>query len=431
MDRIHLRRIGLAAAALVLVALAGLTALRVHGSMVLDDAVERFEVAVGPLEFEAYRPAPVPDRENAALPILRAVERLEERPEDASWREEMGALKQANRLAAGAWSAEDVARTRELVASRPEVLALLHRAAGRSGSSYRLDYTAGPEMAIPNLLLHLQGAELLFAEARLAWLDGRPGDAVRSVEALAALARALETEAPLIFQLIGQAVEVLQYRAIQDGLAVGGVPAEVLRRLGTSVEGPERFDLLRRSVGAEGTMVYSVREGGPYAEALAETQGYYGRLQHRWLSDGWTAAGLDYYSSVAEAFPAVPYAEMLDRPALLRRPPMYRAPVVVDLRSALGTFQATEALARLTRLALDAALTGAETGSLPEELPATPEAGPGPFTGVPPVYERSAGGSATLSIPGAEALWREVKAGHTAIETAAPLFTWRLAPPVS
>lgn len=178
-------------------------------------------------------------------------------------------------------------------------------------------------------------------------------------------------------------------------------------------------------------MVYSVREGGPYAEALAETQGCYGRLQHRWLSDGWTAAGLDYYSSVAEAFPAVPYAEMLDRPALLRRPPMYRAPVVVDLRSALGTFQATEALARLTRLALDAALTGAETGSLPEELPATPEAGPGPFTGVPPVYERSAGGSATLSTPGAEALWREVKAGHTAIETAAPLFTWRLAPPVS
>jgi hypothetical protein len=431
MRRINLRRIGLAAAALVLVALAGLTAVRVHGSMTLDDAAARFEEAVGPLDFEAYRPPPVPDRENAALPILEAVERLEEGPGDDSWREEMGALKQSNRLAARDWSAGDVARARELVASRPGVLALLHRAAGRSGSSYRLDYAAGPEMEIPNLLLHLQAADLLFAEARLAWLDGRREDAVRSVEALAALRRALETEAPLIFQLIGQAVEVLQYRAIQDGLAVGGLGPEALRRLRATTEGTARSELLRRSVGAEGSMVYSVREGGPYAETFAQTQGYYGRLQHRWLADGWLGAGLDYYSSVAEAFPSVPYAEMLDHPALLRRPPTYRAPLVVDLRSSLGTFQGTEALARLARLALDLALAGAETGSLPEELPVTPEAGPGPFTGIPPVYERFMNGSATLSITGAEELWWSLKPGQVGRDQEAPPFTWRLAPPAS
>lgn len=431
MKRITLRRIGLAAAALVLVALAGLTAVRVHGSMTLDDAAARFEEAVGPLDFEAYRPAPVPDRQNAALPILRAVERLEERPGDASWREELGALKQSNRVAAGDWSGEDVARARDLVASRPEVLALLHRAAGRSGSSYRLDYAAGPEMEIPNLLLHLQGADLLFSEARLAWLDGRPEDAVRSVEALAALRRALEIEAPLIFQLIGQAVEVLQYRAIQDGLAVGGVGPEALRRLRASAEGTPRSELLRRSVGAEGSMVYSVRNGGPHAESFARTQGYYGRFQHLWLADGWVGAGLDYYSSVVEAFPSVPYTEMLDHPALLRRPPTYRAPLVVDLRSSLGTFQGTEALARLARLALDLALAGTETGSLPEDLPDAPEADAGPFTGIPPVYERSLNRLATITIPGADDLWRDLKPGRVGRDQEAPLFTWRLAPPVS
>lgn len=431
MRRLNLRRIGLAAAAFVLVALAGLTAVRVHGSMSLDDAAARFEEAVGPLDFEAYRPAPVPDRENAALPILRAFERLEERPGDTSWQEELGALKLSNRVAARDWSAGDVARARELVASRPEVLALLHEAAGRSGSSFRLDYADGPEMEIPNLLLHLQGANLLLAEARLALLDGRPEDAVRSIEALAALRRVLETEAPVIFQLIGQAVEVLQYRAIQDGLAVGGLGPEALRRLRATAEGIARSELLRRAVGAEGSMVYSVREGGPYAETFAQTQGYYGRLQHRWLADGWLGAGLDYYSSVVEAFPSVPYAEMLDHPALLRRPPTYRAPLVVDLRSSLGTFQGTEALARLARLALDLALAGAEGGSLPAELPATPEAGPGPFTGVPPVYERAAGGSATLTIPGADDLWRDLKLGRVERDQEAPPFTWRLAPPVS
>lgn len=430
MKRITFRRIGLALAALVLVALAALTAFGVHGSMVLDDAVARFEEAVGSLDFEAYRPAPVPDGKNAALPILEAFDRLEARADEGSWREEVVALKGQNRRAAGDWSPQDVAWARELLASRPEALDLLHRAAGRSGSSFGLDYSAGPEMEIPKLLLALEAGDLLFAEARLAWLDGRPDEAVRSIVALSTLSRALETEAPLIFQLVGHAVEVLQYRAIQDGLAVGGVGPEAFRRLRASAGARERSRLLRLSLGAEGSMVYSVRRGGPYAESFAETQGYYGRLERRWLADASVASGLDYYSGVAEAFPSVAHAEMLDDPSLLR-PPSDRAPLVVDLRRSLATLQGTEALSRLARLALDMALAGAESGSLPGELPATPEAGAGPFAGIPPTYERSAGGTATLAIPGADDLWRGLKPRRARSEDEAPLFRWRLAPPAS
>lgn len=427
MKRITFRRIGLTAAALLLLALATLTAARVHGSMVLDDAAARFEEAVGPLGFEAYRPEPVPDRENAALPILDALDRIEDRKEEEAWREELTALKLQNRRAIDEWSPEEAARGRELLASSPQVLALLHRAAGRSGSSFGLDYAAGPEMEIPKLLLALEAADLLFAEARLAWLDGRPEDAVRSVEALASLASALETEAPLIFQLVGQAVEVLQYRAIQDGLAVGGLPPEVLRPLRLSVRERGRSELLRRSLGAEGSMVYSIRRGGPLAEAFANSQSYYGRFQRSWQADGWVAGGLDYYSEIAEAFPSLIYAQMVEQDDLLRLPSQYRASLVPDLRSSLGTFLGTEALARLARLALDLALAGAESGALPEELPASPEAGPGPFTGIPPVYERSTGVSATLTIPGADGLWRGLRPGREGREHEAPLFRWRLA----
>lgn len=428
MKRITLRRIGLAAAALLLIALATLTAARVHGSMVLDDAAARFEEAVGPLEFEAYRPDPAPDRENAALPILDALDRLEDRKGEGNYRNELVTLKLRNRRAIDDGSPEEAARGRELLASSPQVLALLHRAAGRPGSSFGLDYAAGPQMEIPKLLLALEAADLLFAEARLAWLDGRPDDAVRAVETLASLASALETEAPLIFQLVGQAVEVLQYRAIQDGLAVGGLPPEVLRSLRLSARERDRSELLRLSLGAEGSMVYSIRRGGPLAEAFANSQSYYGQFQRAWQADGWVAGGLDYYSEVAEAFPSLIYAQMVEQGDLMRPPPQYRASLVADLRSSLGTFLGTEALARLARLAVDLALAGAESGALPEELPAAPEAGPGPFTGIPPVYERSAGGSATLTIPGADELWRGLKPGREGREHEAPLFRWRLAP---
>lgn len=427
MTRIRSRRIGLASAALALVALVALTAFRVQGSMALDQAVERFEETVGPLDFEAYRPAPLPDGDNAAVPVLEAMERLEARSDDR-WREEVAELRARNRRAAAEWSPAEVAEARELLASLPEVLALLHRAALRAGSSYRLDYTAGPEMEIPSLLLTLQAADLLFTHARIAWLDREPDHAARSIEALAALGRTLETEAPLLFQLVGQGVEILQYRAIQDGLAIGGAGPDILRRLRTSIGERSRSDLLRRSLGAEGSMLYAALRGGPWPETFARAQSELGRSRR--VGTRSVAAGLEYYLGVVEALPQLSYAEMLDRPDLLAPPPDDDTGLVVGLESSVATFQAAEALARLARLALDLALEGAETGSYPPRLPATPEAGPSPFTAEPPVYEVTVDGSARLAVPGGDELWHEAKPKPGPREEEAPLFLWRLAAPV-
>lgn len=429
MTRITFRRIGLATAALALVALVALTAFRVQGSMALDHAVERFEETVGPLDFEAYRPAPVPDRENAALPVLDAMERLEALSADGPWRGEVAELRTRNRRAATDWSPAEVAEARELLASRPEILGLLHRAAQRPGSSYRLEYTEGPEMEIPSLLLTLQAADLLFAEARLAWLDREPDRAARSIEALATLGRSLEAESPLLFQLVGQGIEILQYRAIRDGLTIGSVGPDVLRRLRVSIGDRSRADLLRRSLGAEGSVLYAVRPGGPWAEAVARTQSEFGKSGR--MGNRSVAAGLEYYLGVLEALPQLSYAEMLDRPDLLAPPPDDDTGLVVGLQGSVATFQATEALARLARLALDLALEGAETGSYPPRLPATPEAGPSPFTGAPPIYEITVDGSATLALPGADELWREAKPKAGPRNDEAPLFLWRLPAPTA
>lgn len=422
----RLRRIGLTLAALALVALAALTVLRYLGSRELERAAARFEATVGPLDFAAYRPDPVPDADNAALPVLEAAERAEGLIDEDC---RIGALARPNRRAAADWSDEDWRQARRVVDCGREVAEILDRAVGRSGSSFGLDYSAGPEMEIPNLLHVNQTGHLLFTRARLAWREGRTDEAVRAVETLAAVSRALQGEPPLIFQLVGLRVERLQHRAIQEGLAGGdanGLDVETLRRLRAAAAERPRTELFRRSLGTEGAMVYHLRPGSPAAEALVSDRSWLDRVEHRWLGDGAVAGDLEYCARVARAAPTLTHAETLDRPELLS-PPESGTPLAVNFGHSVATLKATEALARLARLALDLAMESAQGGAFPTELPSTPEAGADPFAGNPPLYERSADGTATLSIPGAEELWRQMR--PPALEGGreeAELFTWHL-----
>lgn len=439
-----LRRIGLGVAAAALVGLAVLTAVRFQISRQLEHAAERFEKSVGPLEFEAYAPAAVPAADNAALPILDALGRLEEPVEGIDWREEAVWLRQRNREPADAWSADDVRRARTLVEARPEVLESLHEAADRSGSSFGLDYSEGPWLEYPNLLPVLEAGDLLFARARLARLDGRAADGVRSVEALGALSRSLRGESLTLFQLMGHAMEILQHRAIREGLAAGGYGPEGLRRLRATVEETSRAERFERVVALEAATVYTVRPGGPLspnlwgggpwlrslADAVVGPERWLDRLEYRWLGHDAIAVALDYYRGVARAYPDLAYAEMLDRPDVME-PPLqgFERRFTLNLLRTAGVFKAGEGLARLARRSLDAALAGAEKGSLPAALPSSSDAGAGPFTGEPPAYRRTDEGGAVLTIPGAAELWDRVGTSFTRGVDGAELFEWRLPPP--
>lgn len=425
------RRLGLALAAAVLVVLAAVTVLRVLGSRELASAAESFEAAVGPLDFEAYRPAAVPDRENAALPILEALDRLDHAHDAASWREEIVWLRQANRRPATAWSEEDRRRVRAVLDAGRDVLEPLERAAGRPGASFGLDYAAGPMMEIPNFLHVLEASDLLLAQARLAWLDGRPRDGAAAVEALETLGRALETEAPLIFQIVGHGVEIRQYRAIQAALADRGwAPEErtTLLRLRATTDERPRSELVQRSLGAEGAFLYSLRPGGEYARAVAQEQPWPQRVAYRWRGYGSIAAGLDYYGRVAKVYPTHTALGMSEDRARTTPPrDGGTRPILANFQTSLETFKAAESLRRLARQALDLAAIGARRRALPDALPSTPPADP--FTGALPVYARSADGSATLTVPGAAELWERVNPVRIRAGDEAPLFTWTLAAP--
>ncbi|MCU0293783.1 MAG: hypothetical protein MUF10_17670 [Thermoanaerobaculaceae bacterium] len=83
-----------------------------------------------------------------------------------------------------------------------------------------------------------------------------------------------------------------------------------------------------------------------------------------------------------------------------------------NLHSAAGRLQATMAQRTLVRLVLALRLQGLTSGTYPHDLSGFPKAaGPDPFTGKPLAYERRADGSAVLTIPDGEALWKQVSGG--------------------
>jgi hypothetical protein len=429
--RLALRRVGLALAVLLLLGPAAVTVMRIQRALELDRAAEGFEAAVGSLDPEAYAAAPVADEANAALPVLEAFDRIGGREHPPGWRGEVGRLRQRNRTAAAAWTAEERAWARGLVAGSGGALEALGRASGRPAAAFGLDYSEGLEMEIPALVQAIAAGDLLFAQARLGWLEGRASgttEAVEAVAALFALSAALEAEAPLIFQLVGHHVEMLQYRAIQDALALGLRDPESLRRLRAATAERPRTELLERAVGFEAAALYLARPGGRYGRAIVSEERWPVRVHYRWLGHRSATRGLGYYQRIAQASSERPFAELVDRQA-------FRAPrvgpasrLVTNLRDSVGTLKATESLRRLARIALEAAVVAAETGALPEAPPSVPEPGPDPFAGTAPVYEPRSDGGATLTLPGGDELWRGVRPGRARDADEAPLFTWLLAP---
>jgi hypothetical protein len=183
--------------ALVLVAVAAGALLLAWGEKELERATERFREVVGPLDGETYRPAPVPDHANAAPRILETLERLENDLDPAT-RRELGRLRTALLRPARGWSEEEWRLAEELERSTRGALEPLQGIANRAGSDFGLDYSAGPDMELPNLFHALGTAGLLDARARLAWRDGRTADGAAAVEDLSALSRALENEGLLL-----------------------------------------------------------------------------------------------------------------------------------------------------------------------------------------------------------------------------------------
>ena len=430
MSRTTFRRFGLTVAALILVALPAYTVTRYHRARQLDAAAERFQRSVGPLETAAYKPPSVPAEDNAVPLLEQAAERLRA----AGTAAEIPLALRRKPLAD--WTDPEIGEVRGILAAQGPTLALLHEAATRPGSSFDLPYEQGPEMPIPNLLMYLEAGNLLLAEARVTAADGDLEGGVRSIEALGALNRSIQGEPPLVFQVVGHGEARRQYRAIRAFLTASAGDRSDLERLRASLPAAHFEESFRAAMGAEGAVLYWARPSGPGA---GEITAYLGKesapAYDSSKGEVYIARGLDSYARMVSAFPGSSYS------ALLRRSDFFSAPtatppladphlhLIDELGPATGEFKATESIDRLARLALQLADEGLRSGSYPDSLAGLEGGGdPDPLTGAPVAYRRLADGSATVSVPGAQALWQKIRPRRRQPGEEA-LFTWTLPSP--
>ncbi|MGV8040416.1 MAG: hypothetical protein AB2L07_10175 [Thermoanaerobaculaceae bacterium] len=440
-------------AGLVVLVLVWLLAGRIHAARRLDAAREAFKRDVGPLELSAWASPPVPDEENAAIPIRAGATGLvlsgEDRTLVGSWA--MGSVPSP--------TAEQVAALRRIVEANTPALESVARGARLERSNFheelrreppeldakgRPDFSSGPGSRAP-LVGCINAGRLLRAAARLATLDGDRAQALGSLETVFGLARALYQEPLVMHQLIANAIERIGLgETISVALAGDTAPAELERlqrmQLDTDLRAAwKRVQATEALISMDTVSRARQSRRNPYGIGPWE------RLKDAAWGGADAAIGLELRQEAIALY---------DQPAGLRVPvterstradrsrwfllglvsPLDAAKAIIrivgmgEAAKASARLQATAAQRSLVRLVLELRLSALRSGTYPPDLTGFPGADvPDPFTGKPLVYERRPDGSAALSMPGGEALWKEVTKG---MPTPCP-FTVTLPPPAT
>ncbi len=405
----------------LVVALAGLLALRIYGDGRLAAAEREFRANVGPMAGNPYASPAVPDEENAAI-YLRAGAEAVVLPGG-----ERALAAELTTLVFKRWDPQQVSEISRILAGNAPALELLHRAAGMARSSFGL---MDPASVDEDLKTKLPLLKLLWAQ-RLLWLDAhlalRDGDMVRLADdarAMSVMAAALEREAPLIAELVGIAAEKIVLATVADAAAsphldaatVSGLSEALLdldlraawrRSLAFEFKLPGASQVVRRELERKGDIVRS-------AIYLA-APGYFDAPSVAWMAHLLVAVDVPYGTKLT------PLAQQ--RPRSVFSPLAIRTP---NLIQAVGRNQVILSERRLARLALALRRQGLATGVYPDSLDAFPEASaPDPFTAEHIVYTHRRDGSAQLSVPGGVKLWERMQRN---VGFAGP-FTWELPAP--
>jgi hypothetical protein len=374
--------------AFVLVALVAVTAFRVYGSSDLTTAAAAFEAEVHPLDLESFLRPTVPDAQNAAHWIQAAGAALALEEEDVEFL-------RGNFLEDD--STFDVERARALLATNQPALDLLHRATGLDRANYHLDYPAGLDMEIPNLLSHLHASFLLLLESRVALHDGRWDDALRAHGAQRRVAVVLSEETPLIFQLVGLVVEKTAWKGVQWMLAAGLDDPATLRALRQPLYTVAPLERFRRSMGGEGACFYAMRDRLDGVGEWVPDLSWWQKQQLRYRPEPNLAKILEGFRLLSQSYPENTARQLADDPRLNGSHLFGPMGILVgNLTDAAYKFKHAEAIALLVDEALALRLRGVEEGA----YPATWKATPSPYSGQAFRYETQADGSVILSAPG-------------------------------
>ena len=395
------------------VALAVLLAVRLQARSADAKLKSEFIQKVGPLDPAAYASPSVPDAENAAIWLRSAAAALTLSEADR------GLIGDLSWLRPDEWTAAQETAIERIFSRNAPSFALAERASALPRSSFMLSGPEATNAKYPASLIDLiRLARMIDQRARLA-VKQRDWPMFRSgVAELACVGASLESESPLIGQLVGVATESMMFDAILVAMRSPATDRAALQGLDATIPGIDLAASWRRALGALAAGVHS------------------GIVDPRAMFDqGSTKVGLSVPSSeeylrivlAIEGLAARPLG--LD-PALADRLEKDKGlhkgrPIGDFLAGSLVRYQRTLSLRRVARLAIGLRLAALDGGRYPDTLAAWPEASaPDPLTGGALRYERRGDGSAVISVPGAEELFNKINE----LKTSVP-FTWELAPP--
>lgn len=394
---------------------------RAHDRARYEAACARVQREVGSLDPEDYRAPSVPDSENAVAELKAAIGACEFRlyaPQRSRASSEMSVCTDGYRLPV---DPVEIRKIRARIEANREALTHLRSSARMPGVDWDVEDPTEPYSPFPDVPAIVGLSRLLQCDARIAMLDGRPGDAIGDVETASVLAGL--DERPRLTLRLGMFFERRALRAVRELAEAPGLTSSELRRL--------REVLPRSDLRATWRARWSLRVAQNYRIGEMELnegsdfhpgKGRFLRWQtHRLHAQAGELAALERGRAVGRLLPSI----------LAERRPETPFPGGVawgdDFSIELEEFDRMLAcLARrnLARRAIDLRLEAVEAGAYPGELDPPSTYDDDPLSGEPFSYTRLWDGSALL-----EALsgWEETQEifGRDGPEE----WTWRLPPP--
>lgn len=412
------RRVVVVLGLLLVVALAVLLALDLAASRRLAAAQERFEADVAPLEYASLLRPALDNTSNAATWIQAGASAL------VLSAEHQEAAAELARRKGSEWSAADRDVAAALAAEAGPAFELLEKSLSIAASDFGIEYPAGINAELPDLMPLLRVVRLARIRGSLAVHQGERRRALRDLAIIGRVGDALGDESLLITAIVTMGADWHYLGLLKEALPL--LESGDLERIAADLARRGRGVTLERALRADATMV-SRTSAADFADATSNGRGLLARPVV-WLSSGWykreTARALDSFRLlIGNLQRTVPEGERLMAERSFDGPGEHM--LVPNLRWTVARYRATEAARLLAASALATRLAGLATGAYAVEPILLPATEPDPFAGGEITFERRADGSALLAAPAAAELW---EARDSNQRRPPPPFAWELPP---
>jgi hypothetical protein len=408
------RRAVISGAAVILIGLAAVTALRMAGAVAPQE-----QLAYDFSDFDAadFEKPEIPNDENAASWLQAGAGSIERSVE------EKGAVAPATFLPYAEWSPTLERTVREALERHRGGLETMHMGVGLERSSYGIRYSEGIRAKIPDLLVLLDANRLLMLDAQVALADDEEQRTLNALATMSRLASSLAEESTLITTLVAIACERMQLTVAAEILGSDTpwvADARFLDELEATISDADGAELIGRDFDAWSAVMELHLNGlAPGDDEV------YGDIEVT-LADADKDLFADTRADLLARL-AVPFGRNPNALTRTNSDTLYdseRGDVFADMEGfskAIGRLQSVHSQRQLVRAAVAMRRHVHSHGAYPAERPAVPElTEPDPFTGRPLIYEPQPDGSLKLEIDGVvELLERIILA--SAAQTVVPI----------